>query len=433
MELKVPFLNTRIENDFLLVFFLTPVWWLTGFNIFAYHAISLWTFFKMLGWITKNNRPLSLSAPLIVFFGFLVSYLVSILINAPVRPAQRIFASLNNYTIVVMGFMIMTTVYHLDGRYFLKNFMKWGSRLCIITSAIGFLILLLWLAGYKDLQLPTLIYRFMPSLINYPYFTMLLMVTGTTADTLSFDVPRLTIYSGVPTSTGGLMLCLIPLMGCYYTLQKRRGPFFWACLAVSLIVLTFTLARAALAGILAAFAVVALLSKGKKASVVMFTFLSVLLSSGAAYRLLEWVLNIRKSSTVGRLNLYREALRIVMDENPLLGVGIRMRDGFTMMAIGSHSLYIEIVFVAGLVGFALFFVFQLMVLMEWFSQRAFLKNHTERTLWEYLGMGLIAMNIWLVTDTIFGPPFTPFGYFLIVSCILLMGKMLRKGGIAEPL
>ncbi len=269
--------------------------------------------------------------------------------------------------------------------------------------------------------------------MQYPYFTMLLTVTGTIPDVFEVDVPRLTIYSTVATSTGGLVLALIPLMGGWYNLNRRAGLFYYALLFLSLTVLVFTLARAAVIAIIGAYVVVTFLSKGRKTVLALCAFIAALTVSGALSRSVDWVLNVRQSSTVGRMNLYQEALGIVMDENPLLGVGVRLRDGFTMMAIGSHSLYIEIIFVAGIVGLFLFLFFQGLVVREWLSQKKFLKNETEKLIWKYMGMALIGMDIWLVTDTIFGPPLTPFVYFLICGGIMLFGDAVRKEGIPEPL
>lgn len=431
MKLKVPFLNTSAATDLLLGFMLTPLWWVTGFNIFCYHLIAFWAFSKMIMSIMKNNESLKIPKPFFVFFIFLLSYLLSILLNISIRLSQRIFASLNNYTTIIMAFFIMAAAVNTAGRPFLKLLVKWGSRLCIFTAIIGFLILLFWLKGYKNLQVPTLLYRFLPSLIEYPYFFMLLKITGTVPDEFKLDLPRLTIYSSVATSTGGLMLGLIPLMIARFQLKKRIGVFFSLCLTLALLVLVFTIARAAIFAFIAAFIIVTLLSKGGKTAFVFISSMMLLITSGAAYRLFDWIFNVRKASTTGRMNLYEEALRILFEENPLFGVGVRMRDGFTMMAIGSHSLYIEIVFVAGLVGLSLFLLFQFLVLKYWFDQRKILRNEPEKIIWKYLGMAYIGMSIWLVTDTLFGPPFTPYLYFLIISAVFIFGRFLKKEEVPE--
>ncbi len=432
MRMILPFFNTKPETDILWVFLLTPVWWLTGFNLFVYHLISLWAFLKTLTYSMRSHEPLRISVPLVYFFVFLVSYLISILINVGIRPSQRIFASFNNYSMIITGFLLMMSIFNSDGPSFLRNFIKWGSRLCILTTCLGSVILLLWFLGFKDLRMDTLMYKFFPSLMQYPYFIMLLVVTGTTMDYLRFEMPRLTLYSAVATSTGGLMLFLIPLMAARFCLKKRVGWVFWILLFFSLVVLCFTVSRAAVVALACAFVVVTLFSKGVKTTLIIFFSLAVMILSGGAYRFFEWILNLRQASTIGRLNLYEEALRIVMDENPLFGMGVRLREDFTMMAIGSHSLYIEIIFVAGLMGIFLFLLFQFLVLKQWFDQKKLLRNETERIVWKFLGMALIGMNLWLVTDTLFGPPFTAYGYFLIVSGILILSKLLTKGEALSP-
>lgn len=427
MNLRVPFLSTRPETDLLIVFTLTPLWWLTGFNIFIYVLVSLWVFLKLVMVSMKLGMSLRFSKPLVWFFIFQISYLFSIVINAGLRPSQRIMASLNNYTMLVMAFFMMAAIFNGDGKFFLKNFVKWGGRLCVLTALIGAMVLVLWAAGYKDIRTETLMQRLFPFLSNYPFFTMLLTVTGVMPDTFSFELPRLTIYSAVATSTGGFMLLFIPLLAAYGNMTGRKNIFYWIFLALSLTVLAFTVARAAIVAVVAAYVVVSFISRGKKGTFAFLAGALAFIASGAAYQLMTFILNVRKSSTVGRFNLYEEALRILFEENPVFGVGVRIRDDFTMMAVGSHSLYIEIIFVAGCVGLFLFIFFQVLVLKAWLEQAKWIKTAPDKILWKYLGMALIGMDIWLVTDTIFGPPFTTYAYFMLTGAVLALGNLLKRG------
>lgn len=429
--IKIPYLSTRIETDLVMTLALAPLWWVTGFSAFIYPLAAFIVFFKI--W-TRPEGTLQISGPIFWFFIFSFFYLASILINIGLRPLQRIFASFNNLSLIVMGLFLMIGVYNSDPAIFFKKLLSGCRVLCIITSTLGVVFLILWGTGVmRHVEFPSFLATRFPVFLNYPYFYNFLMISNTMFYPFAgTEEPRLTIYSMVPTATGGIMLVLIPMMMAFYKLQKRRWAWEYPVLfLMAVTVLIFSLSRSAIIGFIFAFILVFIVEKGIKTWLAFLYALGAFTFSGTLFRGIEWILNARKSSTVGRFELYEQAVQILLEENSLMGIGVRLRDDFTMMAIGSHSLYIEILFVAGFIGLPLFLLYQFLVIKKWFSQKRSLENQTEKILWRYLGMSLIALNVWVITDTLLGLPFTAYGYYLIVGGILLLGKSL--GRLPEPL
>jgi hypothetical protein len=426
--IKIPFLNTRIETDLTVTLLLTPLWWFSGFIIFIYPAVVLITFLKVLMGCIQSGQSLKIPKVALSFVLFLIFYFLSIAINAPSLPAQRVFASLNNYLILIMGGLLMIVVYHVNIEIFLKQLFNAGKVLSVITGILGIFFLMSWYGGRHELNWPALLSLKIPSLLDYPYFYSLMMITGTDHDLFGeVEVPRLAIYSQAPTSTGGLMVLLIPLLMAYFAFSvKKRGawqyPLFFG---LSLFALGFSISRAAIYGFVGAVLFVEILSRGKKMLFFFSGLIFALFSSGAVSQAVDWLLNMRKSSTVGRSEIYAEAWRVVSQENIWMGMGARLREEFTMRAVGSHALYIEILFVTGIIGLSLFILFQALVMRNWYEQKSFLKNEAEKKIWKFLGMSLIGTNIWLLTDTVFGLPTIAYGYFLVTGGIFLFNHAVR--------
>src|SRR4051812_13564580 len=106
MNFKIPFFTTLIETDLLVTFLLTPFWWISGFSIFIYHFMVFACFLKLVLLCMKGHQSLKIPNSIWPFFFLLISYMLSILMNMPLRPAQRIFASFNNYTMLLLGFFL---------------------------------------------------------------------------------------------------------------------------------------------------------------------------------------------------------------------------------------------------------------------------------------------------------------------------------------
>lgn len=408
-----------LERGLAFIFFMAPLWWITGAGIFIYHAAVLWGFAHVLIFCTTSGRPLQVPKILFSLGIFLLLYLFSILINAGSNTPQRVFASLNNYLMVVMGFLLVLCVYQCDPAILLREFSNAARILGAATGVLGLVFLILWLQGYRDIQWETLLARRLPFLLDYPYFYSLLTLIPSIQDTFAgVDIPRFALYSQAPTGNGGLMVLILPLIMAYYSLVPKKRWQYGAVFALSLFVLVFSLSRAAFYAFFGAWVLVEILSRGKKLFFVFSLAAVIAISSGWLDTTVDWILNSRKSSTVGRFEVYEEAFRIVTRENLWTGMGARLRDEFTMRAVGSHALYIEVLFVTGLLGTLSFLLFQFLVMLHWYRQRKFLKDSGEIKIWKCLGMSLIGVNIWLLTDTFFALPLIAYGYFLLTGLVL---------------
>ncbi len=431
MKAKIPFLNTAPEMDMAVLFTLTPLWWVLGFSFFVYHLAVLFLAVRLMLFSARSGESFRMPKRLYPFVFFLICYLVSITVNAWLRPAERIFASLNNYGMLVMGILMMLAVYNSRAEVLLTLGMKSCRILCAVTGFLGVLSLFLWRLGYANLSVDPLTMRIFPRLADYPYFNSLMIMKLTVTEWLFGEMPRLSLYSGAPTATGGLMLMIMPLMMVYYSLERHRLFEQGVVFGLAFFALLFAQSRSALCGGLAAWVFVEVLGRKRKLLIGLIALFLALAFFNQIYQGLEWVLNLRQSSNVGREMLYREAFDIVRDENIFLGLGVRLREDFTMTSVGSHACYMELLFVSGLIGLVSFIVFQCSIALEWLSQEKRLKNEVERQLWKGLGLAFWGTNLWLVTDTILAYPHIAFAYFLMTGFILLFGKSLRQGRVFD--
>jgi O-antigen ligase len=427
MKFTLPYLTTRIETDLFLTFLLTPLWWITGFSVFIYHAAVLWIFLKFLLGIIQNQQQIRCPKPLVWFFVFLMAYLGSILINIPVRPPQRIFASLNNWIMMMMGLLIFLISYNCEPRLYFDKLLRASSAFCFLTGILGIGVIILWFQGTKDIKMATFLGKLFPSLLNYPFFANLLTITGTMPDYLfkHFDKwPRLTIYSMAPTATGGFMLMILPLARAYYRRNPVRMFEGIVVLAMGLTVLFFSLSRSALYAFVNAIVLVYVIRKGFSFILALVSLLAGIVGSGLFAKFLEWMLNLRVNSNVGRFNMYQDALKILFDENPLVGLGVKLRDDFNFAAVGTHGgIYLEVIFTAGIIGLFFFLLFQFSMGSQWVIDRFSPQSLERKELWKYLGVSMIGVNLWLFTDTLTAYPLITYTYFLICGAIVLLKRL----------
>ena len=425
MKIRIPYLNSLPEKDLLLTFLLTPLWWVLGFNIFVYQLVTYVAFVKLMAVLLESNRSLKIPVPALWFGLFLLSFASSIIINIPNYPIERIFSSANHWLIFIMGFLLTLIVYHLDSRQMFLEFSRICWILCGVTGFSAIAFLSLWFLGYKNVEFPSLVGLVAPSLNEYPFFSLFTIVRLISSDWLSVELPRLSVYSAVQTATGGFLIMILPLGIAYLRLKNKNIWVRLPVLAASSIALFFSLSRTAICAFFAAASFVWFLEKRNKMSFSLIALMLTFFTSGKIYEGLIWLLNLRLESTIGRLEIYSDALKILREENPIMGVGVRPRNEFTMMAVGSHSTYLGILLVAGFLGLILFTLFQFTIFSSWLKQKSFMKDQEQRTAWRYLGISFIGSAIWFLTDTLDTLPFVAYTYFLIVASILSLGRSSR--------
>ncbi len=423
MKLILPYLTTRMDTDLLLTFFLTPLWWLTGFNIFVYQFTAGLVLLKLLVGCIRSNEALKFHPLLLIFLFFLFSYFISLCVNFTHYPEQRVFASINNYFVLIMGFFLMVAVGHVRLGPFLFTFSKICYFLSLFVGLTGVFFLALWIFGNHEMEMPTLLGKLIPSLLQFPFFYMFLVIRVISSDWLFMELPRLSIFSGVCTATGGFLLGTLPLAAAYLKLGRKKNPLYYLAFLPALVALVFSLSRTSICGLLAAIVFVWFFERRHKGWIAILALLVSFLTSGFLYDAFIWLLKVRSVSTTGRLHLYIEALRLVAQENLFFGIGVRPREGFTMMAVGSHSTYVGFLLVTGVFGLSLFILFQMAVLRSWISQSFYIKNSEQKIWWKYLGMSFVGTSLWFFTDPVDSLPFIAYGYFIVTAAILSLPRM----------
>lgn len=420
-----------MDRDLLAVFLLTPLWWILGFNIFIYQLTAGLVFLKLIIAGVRREKNLSLPKATMLLGFFLLSFLFSILINISEYPAQRIFASLNNYSMFLMGVLLIGIVYNGVREDFLAGLFGAGFTLAWLTGGIAVIFLIFYFTTRTTLEVTSLLARIFPSLVESPFFYLMLSLRTAAPDWIVGNIPRVSIYSHAHIATGDFMVILIPLMIGYRHLQKKEILPYAAALLAALTALAFSLSRTALCSFVAAFIFVNLIEKNKTLIFSLASLLACFFTSGLLYSGVEWLINLRIASNVGRMNIYAGAVDAVFNENILFGLGVRPREGFTMMALGSHSTYMGILLSAGMIGVLLFVMFQVSVFVNWYQQKKRLITPQQKIFWKYLGMSYIGANMTFVTSGLDALPFVAYAYFLITGSILLLSKTLKQQALTS--
>jgi len=429
--MKIPFLNTKVETDLLLTLGLTPLWWVLGLNVIIYQSIGLWVFLKLLVGALRFDRPISIPRPLFWLFLFMLIYLASLLFNLGNHPSQRIFASLNNYLMFVLGFCLMLAVYNCGSFDFSQRLFETGNRLALVTAGITLTFLGAWWAARWTFRAEPLLAHLWPGLKNYPFFYVQWVIQGVTLDWKIGNVPRVSIYSGVYIATAGFMAMILPLSMGFHRLKESRPLIQAGTFMVLLIPFIFTLSRTAVCALAAAWLVVTLIEIGIKPLWCFLYFCIFFPLAEKMYEGFQWLFSVRAESTSGRMGIYEEAFSMVMEKNPLLGLGARPRDDFSTMIVGSHSHYVEMLLVTGILGLCVFLIFQGYMLISWFSQKKYLLKREHRILWKYLGISHLTADAVLLTSGLDSIPLTAFTYFLVAGTILYLGKEVQKTYAAQ--
>lgn len=433
MKIKLPYLESSSEQDIIVTLLLAPLWWLSGCSVFIYQAVTFLVFLKILILLTMNRKPVILPQPSLWLGYFLIAYLSSVFLNSASHNSQRIFASFNNFSFFLMGFLLIAIIANCDIRKVIPLLLRTGRTLCFVTGVFTLLVAFLWFWKRQEIETTAWLGHFFPSLLSYPYFYMLLTIKPIMLDWQIGDFPRVSVYSLAHIASGGLMAMLLPLfIACYHFKKRIRSVSFFLIFLIAVSPLLFSLSRTAISAFIGAAVLVHVLEQRNKLLIALISALLALLISNYLYSGIEWMINVRGDSTLGRLAIYREALEIVVENNLLMGMGVRMREGFTMMAVGSHSTYVGLLLVTGILGVTLFLLFQGSVFVRWYRLKKNLRTEEEKICWKYFGMSLVGGTGSLLTSSLDALPFIAFTYFLIVAVILSLDRLKHHSSDRPP-
>ncbi len=437
MRIRIPYLHTSPMQDLKITLALTPLWWVLGLYFVIYHFAAFLGMTKLL--LSHAGKGMRIHVPsrsrwLLVF---LAVYLLSLLLNAPLNSAQRTFASVNNYLVYLSGFFVILIIYNAAERQDVLDLMKIGSRLAVLGGIIVLGSLALWYLGYQRLSFSSLVSRLMPFLNDYPYFNVLLKVTLTDTDWfLNRGMPRIPVFTSVMTASGGQVLALLPMLATASMINRGWSVRQSLLLLLPMSIAVLSLARTPLLALIIVCAIM-LLRGLQGRGWLLFLLMTFLIAvptiaifwsffAGTA----EAIVGARIASTRTRIALYQDAIKYALDHNPVYGIGIKVREGYTTRALGSHSSVIAFFITTGMMGVMSYVLFQMDLIRSWWARRRAFSGD-DRTIWTNSGAAFIGFSLWMLTDTLDAVPYISTLYFLIAGILLSWEKILSTGGTVQ--
>lgn len=409
-----------------------PLWWLLGFNFFIYHLAS---FFLLLRFSLQRSRSGSgLFFPPAFRFLLLyaVIYLFSVAVNFSEYPFSRVLASLYNLSFWLMGaclVLVLSNTFSAQPdpiRRFLNLFPRFGWE---IAAALP-IFLAYGLAGVRRLEFPSLLGGLGSWFGEAPLLQYSVNVILLSEDWFaSTSLPRLNLYSPYATATGAMAaLALVLLWTWAWVFKKWRRLRLWWLLALLAAAILMTLSRTTVAALVVSF--FAALFLGRRFAV--FWILPCAVVVAGAYQwldgLLSWFMELRLGSVLSRFDLYEATVSQLSGIHWLFGHGIKSRTLEFALAIGSHSTYLSLLYKTGLIGLAVFILFQAYLLWEW--RTLVLRPRVGRDALIFLkgiGWALIFMVLWMATEDIDAPQLLAFLYFSLVGILEGLRRDLRYG------
>jgi len=260
MKNKIPFINTSIIQDLSLTVILIPVWWFLGVRFFIFHLIVMMLFLKYVILQKKKIIPNIRSAESIALLGFIGIYLLSLLMNIKTIPTARIFASLNNLSFWVMGFilivLIQSSLTRKDFTFLSGSFAYLG----IFSGIIVFLGYLYWIFTKSYLSFLSPLFRIIPQTLkeiilkHAPLVKTSLLPAIVGRDKLfQKEFPRTPGFNVYGTALGLTMIILIGMTYIYYR-RRNKDKKILIVLVVEFLALILSLSRIAVLAFLISWA-----------------------------------------------------------------------------------------------------------------------------------------------------------------------------------
>lgn len=425
MKIKMPYLTTSLESDIIVTLYLAPIWWVLGASVIVYQLICGWLIIKLILICGRTKKRLLIPKECRFLFLLIFFYGLSLLLNLPRSEMARILASLYNYSIWVMGLCLVIVVYNC--KFSIDTIRRLDWALKVNTLIIGVLVILgliLWFRGEKMLVYPSPVLKCFEQLGSFPHFKA--TTTIKIIDTSWFasrELPRASTVSPYPTALGGTMIIIVPLLiGCHKAIYNKLG--FWQLLLVGLgvLALLLSLSRTSVLALIFATITVYILNRRDRMGIISLSGLFLVILTPLLVEAGEWFAALREGSTIARFNLYSHTFKTVIDEAPIFGIGVKPREDIFAIPIGSHSMYMGLLFKTGFLGLFTFLAFQVHLMWSWckacFKLRKLKRSKPEMVLWDYIGVSLIAMTFWMITEDLDAPQLVAFLYFFLAGIML---------------
>jgi len=406
------------------------VWWVLGLNLFIYHIAAFFLFFQLLQKQRKSSSGTYFPSTAVLLLFLSAVYGFSILLHAPASQMSRVIAALYNLSFWFMGAALTAA---------LAN----AFRLEDITKIVGaFKSISVTLAALTLVMLAVLVIRPDPIEMNTPLHGMAKYLgnTNLVKDSLvirplmndwfaSFSRPRLNLLAPYPTASAGLIMIVVFFLMIDAVIQKKTRSVVWmVLLGLNLAALFLTLSRMSLLAVLMSTLFVWFVGRRNLFFWTALSLLGLLLLLPLLLPFSEWLMGLRGGSTSTRMNLYRYTLDQLNGVDWILGVGIKAREESAFsIPIGSHSTYISLLYKSGILGVALFIVFQAKLFMNWFSLREDARVRRIYFLfWRGFGYVFLGMGLWMITEDIDAPQLLAFLYFSLVGLFEGFRKELKR-------
>ncbi|WP_411887131.1 O-antigen ligase family protein [Hydrocarboniphaga effusa] len=328
---------------------LLPLWWIAGVDFIIYHLVALWLIYKA-PIVLKPRDALHFSL-LLLIFALTVSLIISVFGGD--TDSFRMIAALNNVSIIGVGYVYYGHIrkrLDVDGNY-VKLIWKAGFIIaCMFIVVALSLSTTVMRGGAPEISVPTLFGLAVPKLpgllgtYQRAYFV--------SADWFGGDnTPRLFIFA--PFATGSAVVAAITGYMGYAHLQTKRAWARLLFLGLIFLAVALTLTRGAIAALVLGFAFLAFLRIGKLALLLLIVALPflIVLSIAVLPSYFDQVLEMREGSSNLRLLIYRMSFEMVVDNNPLFGLGVKPREDSLGIPIGSHSTFLSVLVRGGFVSF----------------------------------------------------------------------------------
>jgi len=413
---------------------LIPVWWFLGIRFFIFHLTALLITIKLFSQKRKNSQKILFPSELYMLSGFILIYILSLLINSPHIPIWRFFASLNNLSFWVMGILLIFTVYNSTSKEDIEKLLKPLRNFALITSAFVLPVFTYAIIANKYISIPSLLKNLLPKnllqLINIQapllYTHISLTIIGKSRLFHINPIQRAKGFNLWGTTFSGTMCLLIAMTLAYYWNKKKKKElafilsleffaiftaisrnFIWLFLSLAVVLLIVYLKKSLL------------LKLGPYVLIFLFLFFLLI----PLNQVKNTLINVRKQSFQWRLELYKITFNGAI-EKPILGHGYKPHPQKYPTTIASHSTYLGVLYKTGFVGLFFFLLFWIAVLRKWWSQKILFKeNKSGYPLWFFSGVAFIYGLLWMIGEDLDVPPILAFIYFLIVGITLSLSKL----------
>ncbi len=397
-----------------------PAWWFLGVNLGIYHLAALLLLIGMMQSSLAGNLPVFLSSSSKFLFAYVVIYAFSLTANAPTAgDSMRVIASAYNLSYWIMGLFLVTVMSNVFSLADTKVVFKTFFDMSLVIGLLTVVILILMLAGFQTLMVYTPFYDLTKLLGHTTLVENSLVVKMLYWEWFASTLfPRFNLFSPYAVATAEVLVFILVMSICHAQLQKKlRSPLFLFISLCVFFAMLMTLSRMPVIAFIAGGLVVFLI--GKRQSFIWILLFSIFLFSIYPWidQSINFILNLRQGSNLGRLELYRYSLSRLEGIEWIIGRGIKNREELNFVGpLGSHSTYLSVLFRTGLVGLATFVSFQIYLFWTWYGLKsAAAKSPEHFFLWRALGWIFIAISMCMVTDEIDVPQLVAFLYFSLVG------------------